>query len=101
MAGQTPDPPGPPKNRATRSPPPVSPRSTPSTTIHTRRRSNHHIPKETFMNRMMLVAALILTASSIGARAADNELTDKEKQDGWILMFDGKSVEGWMCGAKP
>lgn len=33
--------------------------------------------------------------------AADNQLTDQEKADGWILMFDGKSVDKWMCGEKP
>jgi hypothetical protein len=27
---------------------------------------------------------------------ADNELTAKEKADGWILLFDGKTHEGWM-----
>jgi hypothetical protein len=25
----------------------------------------------------------------------DNELTDQEKKDGWILLFDGKTPEGW------
>jgi hypothetical protein len=34
-------------------------------------------------------------------RAADNELTDQEKKDGWILMFDGKSVDKWLAGKRP
>jgi len=25
----------------------------------------------------------------------DNELTDQEKKDGWVLLFDGKTPEGW------
>ncbi|GAB6167038.1 DUF1080 domain-containing protein [Thermostilla marina] len=29
--------------------------------------------------------------------AADNELTDQEKKEGWILLFDGKSYDGWIC----
>src|SRR5712671_1700138 len=28
--------------------------------------------------------------------AADNELTDAEKKDGWLLLFDGKTTVGWM-----
>jgi hypothetical protein len=30
------------------------------------------------------------------ALAADNELTPEEKADGWRLLFDGQSLEGWM-----
>lgn len=30
----------------------------------------------------------------------DNELTEQEKKDGWVLLFDGKSTEGWV-GLKP
>lgn len=38
---------------------------------------------------MKLMLALALLA------AGDNELTDQEKKDGWILLFDGKTPEGW------
>lgn len=31
--------------------------------------------------------------------AADNELTPKEKADGWILLFDGKTLDGWMTNS--
>lgn len=34
------------------------------------------------------------------ARAgADNVLTAKEKREGWILLFDGKSLDGWMTSS--
>jgi hypothetical protein len=44
-----------------------------------------------------LLAAALLAS---GAGAADNELTGKEKADGWILLFDGKTLEGWMTSAE-
>jgi hypothetical protein len=28
--------------------------------------------------------------------AADNELTSAEKLDGWVLLFDGKTTNGWV-----
>ena len=43
------------------------------------------------MNTLMAVLALSL---------GDNELTEQEKKDGWILLFDGRSPEGW-TGLKP
>lgn len=33
------------------------------------------------------------------ASAADNELTPQEKADGWLLLFDGKSLDGWMTSS--
>jgi hypothetical protein len=40
---------------------------------------------------MNLMLGLLLAL----APAGDNELSDQEKKDGWILLFDGKSPEGW------
>jgi len=28
--------------------------------------------------------------------AADNELTPQERRDGWLLLFDGRTTNGWM-----
>jgi hypothetical protein len=49
------------------------------------------------MNPAAFVLAFILLSS--GVCAADNELTPKEKADGWILLFDGKTLEGWMTSS--
>jgi hypothetical protein len=47
------------------------------------------------MHRILRIA-LFLLAASIQVRAADNTLTDQEKQAGWQLLFDGKTTTGWM-----
>jgi len=39
-----------------------------------------------------LLCVLVLAA---GARAEDNTLTPAEKDDGWILLFNGKDHTGW------
>src|SRR5262245_46652478 len=33
-------------------------------------------------------------------KGADNRLTDEEKAAGWQLLFDGKSLAGWMTSAR-
>jgi len=38
--------------------------------------------------------ALVLSLNPV-LRAADNELSPREKEDGWILLFDGKTLDGW------
>jgi hypothetical protein len=47
---------------------------------------------------MTKIAALLAGLALLGspALAADNELTEQEKQDGWMLLFDGKTHDGWM-----
>jgi hypothetical protein len=40
---------------------------------------------------------LVLTLSAAGA---SNALTPEEKASGWILLFDGKSMRGWVDPAK-
>jgi len=39
-------------------------------------------------------ALLVALASTVFG--ADNKLTDKEKRDGWLLLFDGRTHTGWM-----
>src|SRR5215510_11761003 len=44
--------------------------------------------------RSMTLWLLLLAASTLSA--ADNALTDQEKKDGWLLLFDGKTHSGWI-----
>jgi hypothetical protein len=41
------------------------------------------------------VCGLILLVAAVCC-AADNELTPAERKDGWISLFDGKTLNGWM-----
>lgn len=45
----------------------------------------------------VLLLGLVLAAP---ARAADNELTPEEKQQGYVLLFDGKDLSGFRKDAK-
>lgn len=40
---------------------------------------------------LILVAGLFIS----GCKSSDNKLTDQEIQDGWKLLFDGKTLDGW------
>lgn len=49
---------------------------------------------------LLLLAAAVSFASPASLRADDkpavlNRLTEKEKADGWQLLFDGQSTKGW------
>ena len=50
-----------------------------------------------------LALAALLNAVVVSLQAAetkDNHLTSSEKRDGWILLFDGKTLDGWMTSAE-
>src|SRR5262249_25553742 len=47
---------------------------------------------------MKLLIAALLAASAL--TAASNALTPQEKSAGWILLFDGKTLNGWVDPAK-
>lgn len=48
--------------------------------------------------RTLLLHALVLALFVTGvAVAADNQLTDAEKEAGWQLLFNGKDLTGWRC----
>ena len=48
---------------------------------------------------MRTATSLILLAGlwTLSAQAADNQLTDEEKQAGWQLLFNGQDHTGWKC----
>jgi len=47
-----------------------------------------------------LLSFLVIALGVSSACAADNELTAKEKEDGWILLFDGKTLDEWMTSSE-
>src|SRR3989440_2527616 len=46
------------------------------------------------------IAAALILLNCAGAHASDNELTAKEKRAGWQLLFDGKTLNGWMTSTQ-
>ncbi|MFO0948396.1 MAG: DUF1080 domain-containing protein [Planctomycetota bacterium] len=50
------------------------------------------------VNKGTIALGLWLLASSWGRAetAKENQLTPEEEKSGWILLFDGKTLEGWM-----
>jgi hypothetical protein len=43
-----------------------------------------------------LLCILVLIGPASASRAAENALTEQEKKDGWVLLFDGRTTKGWM-----
>ena len=43
-----------------------------------------------------VTAFVLLLLTSHTATSAENTLTESEKQDCWILLFDGSTTKGWM-----
>ena len=41
-----------------------------------------------------LMLVLVLAGNVVSA--ADNQLTEEEKQQGWLLLFNGKTLDGWV-----
>jgi len=50
------------------------------------------------MRRRRLIGFALISFS--GMYGADNVLTEQEKAEGWILLFDGKTLTGWYSDAR-
>src|SRR5688572_2534033 len=51
---------------------------------------------------MRPILPLLAVAALAAPVAADNSLTEQEKKDGWVLLFDGRTLDGWMTSnSKP
>lgn len=46
--------------------------------------------------KSLLALSLVLLGLASLVRAGDNELTAAEKAEGWVLLFDGKTTDGWL-----
>jgi hypothetical protein len=42
----------------------------------------------------------LLLAAAPAARAAENALSETEKHDGWLLLFDGSTLNGWTTSSQ-
>jgi hypothetical protein len=50
--------------------------------------------------RHVLVNLVIFASASVAVAAEPNRLTDQEKADGWLLLFDGESLFGWRAACE-
>ena len=48
----------------------------------------------------LIQSLLVLLLLASAAWAADNQLTDAEEEEGWILLFDGRTLDGWMTSSE-
>ena len=54
------------------------------------------------MKKHLLTSIILIVLSSVGFSQTSNTLTRKEKKNGWTLLFDGISTQGWITpGGQP
>jgi hypothetical protein len=47
------------------------------------------------MQKLFIAFCLLLLACDPGKKLGQNQLSDEQKQNGWQLLFDGKTTKGW------
>ncbi|NOT74268.1 MAG: DUF1080 domain-containing protein [Cyclobacteriaceae bacterium] len=47
------------------------------------------------MRNIIAILSVIVLLSSCGGSGTSNQLTEEQKKDGWKLLFDGKTMDGW------
>ena len=52
------------------------------------------------MNKLITLLAVFLLIWTGSIQAQDNQLTAKEKKEGWVLLFNGKNLDGWTSVGK-
>lgn len=64
-------------------------------------RVNYRTAAGFFSDQLTLLLLLLLTLLSSSSKlpAADNQLNNREKEDGWVLLFDGRTTNGWVRNA--
>lgn len=50
--------------------------------------------------RILMTTLLLLSPLAGIVAAQDNQLTSVERQDCWILLFDGKTLDGWITSER-
>jgi hypothetical protein len=52
-----------------------------------------------YRNKLIKVAGFVVCMGIVASCGlpADNRLTEQEKEDGWQLLFDGETMNGWRC----
>jgi Domain of Unknown Function (DUF1080) len=52
------------------------------------------------MTFRLFSAFIVIAMTMTATQPPENMLTEQEKKDGWILLFDGKTTQGWMSPKK-